>query len=80
MQMTVAELREIIESLPDDMPVGYQRIEDEYFEPKRWTTETVVWEAWPGREVEYTEWIGAFSAFVTTNLKGEKMLMVHAHY
>lgn len=80
MNLTVKDLRERIKDLPDEMLVGYQRVEDRYFSEHGWKSVRVVWEAWPGRDVEHTEWVSAFSAFVTVDDKGDKLFMIHAHY
>jgi hypothetical protein len=42
--MTVKELREKISSLPENMPIFYQRIEDEYFDKYNWTAKKAVGE------------------------------------
>lgn len=45
MNYTIRQLKEAISTLPDDMPVYYGRIEDEYFTDHNWKTEDVDWEA-----------------------------------
>lgn len=43
--LTVGQLRKNLESLPDNAPVFYQRIEDSYFENNNWKTQKFVWES-----------------------------------
>lgn len=42
--LTVGKLKESLEGLPDNMPVFYQRIEDNYFEKNNWKTTKFVWD------------------------------------
>lgn len=48
--LTVGQLRNKLEGLPDNAPVYYQRIEDFYFEKNNWTTEKFVWDTSLARE------------------------------
>lgn len=71
--LTVGELKRILEYVPDDMPVYYQRIEDWYFDPKTgsWDTVELKWEN------EKTESIRAFGAYVDDE---NNAFLIHAHY
>lgn len=68
--MTVAELRKVLDKLPDDAEVYYQRIEDVYFDHHGWD-KTVVLDA------EDDEYVGAYTAFKAAD--GSK-LFITAHY
>ena len=50
--LTVAELREKIAALPENMPVMYQRIEDVLFEKRGWRPVALTWETHEPHEGE----------------------------
>jgi hypothetical protein len=78
-ELTVKRLREQIKDLPDDTPVMYQRIEDVYFQEHNWKTVALPWEPWQ-EGAETSDFIGAFSAYVTEGADGKPVLCIHAHY
>ena len=53
-QLTVGDLRKMIDGVPDDTPVGQERIEDKYFEIHGWSTTT-----FPGNTAIHGEWMPA---------------------
>lgn len=70
----VKELKEILNNVPDDAIVSYQRIEDSYFDTpdNGWETREVAWEKdWP------TNVIDAFAAYYD---KSTNTFVIHAHY
>lgn len=73
--LTVAELREKIAALPENMPVMYQRIEDVYFEKHGWKAIPLTWD-----DQDLSDYIPAFGAYVTSDDDGNRVLCVHAHY
>ena len=78
---TIKELKERIKDLPDDMPVYIQRIEDHYFENNGWSTKEFVFEQWPGREPDMSDYILAWSGNKTWNKdKTEYAFVIEAHY
>lgn len=73
--LTIKDLKERIKDLPDDMPVYYQRIEDQYFE-HGWTTKTLLWERTKFGD-EHSEYISAFSAYKHPD---DYIFVINAHY
>ncbi len=71
-RLTVKNLREALNGLPDDMPVAYQRIEDRYFDEHGWTAEDLIWQ-----ENMYSYYIYAFSAYET---ESEGVFIINAHF
>lgn len=85
--LSVGELKKSLESLPDDMPVAYQRIEDFYFVDYGWKTEKLTWDT-PilialdehGNKVyeeNISEYIVAFSAYKHPE---KDIFVINAHY
>ena len=75
MYLTAKELKETLKDLPDDALILYQRIDDIYFDLHKWETESIRWE-----ENELCEYRQAFSAYQRVDKKGEKGLIINAHY
>jgi hypothetical protein len=71
--LTVGQLREAMEGLPDEAPVFYQRIEDVYFADNGWRTVQRPSLDVPGQSTDY---IRAYWALT----RGEKALFIEAHY
>jgi hypothetical protein len=81
--MTVKDLRRAIRGLPDDTPVLYQRIEDQYFLKSTvdgngpnhpWGTITLPFDA-----DSRSEYIRAWGAYVR-KYRGKTIVIVDAHY
>lgn len=72
--VTVGQLKEVLKNLPDDMPVGYQRIEDIYFEKHHWSdcSKLLTWE-WPIQN----EYVAVFSAYKHPD---DYVFVLNAHY
>lgn len=68
--LTVGQLKERIKDLPDDMPVLYQRIEDQYF-AHGWKAIELEWDYH-----EMSEYIPAWCAYKHK----EGFLCIDAHY
>jgi len=68
--LTVGELKKKLENLPDDMPVLYQRIEDQYFQAG-WKAVELEWDYH-----EMSEYIPAFCAYKHK----EGFFVIDAHY
>jgi len=64
--MTVRELKEKLENVPDDAVVYYQRIEDHYFDC-----------GWKTTEIETSDYIKAFTAKYHED---SNAFVVNAHY
>jgi len=71
--LTVGRLRKVLESLPDDMPVYYQRIEDFYFQNHNWTTTRMLFEP----PDNYSDYVRAFTALKHWH---ENAFVINAHY
>ena len=65
--MTVRELKEKLENVPDDAVVYYQRIEDHYFETGGWET----------TEIDTSDYVKAFTAKCHED---SNAFVVNAHY
>jgi len=75
--LTVGQLRRVLENLPDNTKVYYQRIEDAYFEKHGWTPDLLVPDdskhIYP--DIPDNEYVRAFCAF-----DFEGRLCLTAHY
>ena len=70
--LTVGELRNALEGLPDGMPVYYERIEDSYFDVNGWTTREMLFEY-----DSTAEYIRAFGSY---HHKKEDVFVINANY
>lgn len=74
--MTVGDLRQAIEGLPDNAKVFYHRIEDVYFEEHGWTPDKLVRSDFTEPEENINDqYIRAFCAF-----SEDGDLLITAHY
>jgi len=74
--LTAGELRKQLESVSDDAPILYQRIEDKYFDNHTWKTVSLTWE----REGEYSEYILPFGCHKHETADGQEVFVLNAHY
>jgi hypothetical protein len=84
--LTAGQLRAVLDSVPDDAKVYYERIEDEYFDSHGWVAVPLANDAWyerAGFECEEDhpefpgEWIEVYEAFYN---KEENALKITAHF
>jgi hypothetical protein len=75
MVMQVSDLRRVIDGMPDDAEVLYERIEDEYFAKHGWTTVDLPDDREPENVDCTRRYIKAFCAW-----RHEGNLMITAHY
>ncbi len=75
--LTVGELKQILERLPDCTPVFYERLEDKYFERYHWKTVAI-------RSADPIcgdmQCVPTFTASIGTDEEGRKVLALTAHY
>lgn len=76
MQLHARELKLLLERVPNDAKIVYQRIEDTYFENNNWESIKMEWQQYPGDRLE-TEYIRAFQAYY---LKEENLVVIDAHH
>lgn len=75
--LTVGALRKAIDDLPDEMPVFYERIDDQYFDNHGWTTT----ELKTGDLINDPQHsVPAFSVAVGTDVNGKTVLAITAHH
>ncbi len=85
-RMTLRDLREFIlrtESLPDDIPVVIDRIEDKYFEDNNWCVIDTLFEGHIHDRVlhsDFTNGIPAFAIYVTRTKSKNKVILITPHY
>jgi len=82
--MNVKDLKKILENIPDNAEIVYERIEDEYFDEHGWEPIKLLTDPWFNRkfnvdseDVEESDWIGAGDAFYN---KEENKFKITAHY
>ena len=78
--LTADVLKEVLEHVPDDAKVYYERIEDVYFEENGWKNEWLMDDEWFDRanpDSKGENWINAFGIFYN---KEENALKITAHY
>ncbi len=71
--LTVKSLKESLEEVPDNTPVAYQRIEDEYFKTFGWKTHELAFD-YGDRSSEY---IISFSSYWHPD---KDVFVINAHY
>lgn len=82
--MTAGDLKNKLKSIPDDVIVVYERIEDFYFNENHWKTIPIIDFEYSDREdyaaSDDSQSIPAFEAWLTEGRDGKKYFFITAHY
>lgn len=76
---TIKDLKDKIKDLPDDMPVLYERIQDEYFNDMGWTTISLRTDIQPTGAGKYEDIHSEFIP-VFTGYEIDDYFILTAHY
>lgn len=72
--LTVGDIRKVLQDLPDNTLISYERVEDEYFDNLNWSVEKVPDSSLPGFHDEY------IAAEVCWYDEPKNTLRISAHY